>query len=128
MAEVRPQEWGEEMKRKTLMFTSAVVVLFAASACSTGSTAAEATGDLSTIQAQSQGLPALREIGRIHVQEPGTGVWDYPEGVTVGRLADGTYPVYETRDGWLEVAIVGQNSEPAFGWVPAVGVQLEVGD
>ena len=112
---------------------------FQAAGCSASDEAKPVAGDLSLITAQSAPQDGLTAIGTAAVSDPGAGVWDEPDGVTIGRITPGNYPVYGSRDGWLQIALTNDDtarnstdednntdSGAAFGWVPATEVKLSV--
>ena len=114
-------------------------VAFLAAGCSASDEAKPVAGDLSLITAQSAPQDGLTAIGTAAVSDPGAGVWDEPDGVTIGRITPGNYPVYASRDGWLQIALTRSSTDDnehdentdtdlgaAFGWIPATEVKLSV--
>ena len=111
---------------------SAVAALLVMSACSHSPVEAEPVGDLSAIEvqsgSQSSGEAPFVAIGQARVLDPGTGVWDEPDGVTIGRLPAASFPAYATAGEWVQISYVNADWEPTLVWVPLSSVQLEVGD
>lgn len=70
-----------------------------------------ATGNLSVVYSQSGELSQSsdqtnrKSIGEISINDPGSGVWDEPNGVTVGRVKKGSYLVYSVKDNWYQIGI-----------------------
>lgn len=116
------------MKVKILFTGALLIAALLAGGCTKSEEAAQPTkGDLSLIQAQSGPQSGYVTIGEAVVEDPGSGVWDRPDGVTIGRVPPGTYPVYASDDGWLQVAIVEENLGSHFGWLPASSAKFHVG-
>ena len=85
--------------------------------CGSGEPAADdVVGSLELQQAQSSVNEEFVQIGTLVVESP-VPVYDVPDGVTVGRIGEGEYPVYDEVDGWFQVELVEEDSN-SFGWVP----------
>lgn len=69
----------------------------------------------------------LVKVADAAVGHPGTGVWDSPDGVTVGRLPEGTYAVYGADTEWLQIQYLDGNGEASFGWIPTANTKLDIG-
>lgn len=118
---------------------SAVAVLLVAAAgltagCSTTEEQADTpAGNLQSRDVSTQSSDDVISIGTVQVQEPGSGLWDKPDGVTIGRVEPGEYPVYGAQDGWFQVKVAatepqsqeGDNvASPAYAWVPGSSVSF----
>lgn len=116
------------MHAKALFISALLTVILLAGGCAKSEEAAQSTaGDLSLIQAQSGAQSGYVTIGEAVVEDPGSSVSDRPAGVTIGRVSPGSYPVYASNDGWLQVALAEGKSGPRFGWIPASSAQFHVG-
>lgn len=116
------------MKVKSLVTGATLIASLVVGGCAQSDDVAQpVAGDLSLIEAQSGARYDYVIVGEVVVEAPGSGVWDEPDGVAIGRIQEGNYPVYASDDGWLQVALVEEKSGPTFGWVPASSVKFIVG-
>lgn len=125
----RKRDGNSQLRAVTLLAGTGLTAALLLGGCAEPLDEAQSTaGDLSPVEAQTVPQSGLVSIGEATAQAPGSGVWDEPDGVTIGRISEGTYPVYASENGWLRIALVNENLEPAFGWVPANSVRFRVGD
>lgn len=88
--------------------------------CGNNNTAEEdVVGSLELQQAQSGVNVEYEPVGELVVEESGAPIYDSFDGVSVGRIGEGEYPVYDVTKGWLQVELaeVGEDSD-SFVWVP----------
>ena len=113
------------MKRHLLLAVAAAL-LAGGAGCSTTSSVPEGVGDLTPVEAASI-QSGFTQIGVIHTIDPGAPVFDTPDGVTIGSVEVGDFPVYDARGGWYMTA-VDTCDGVVFGWVPPSAVTFTPSD
>lgn len=109
---------GEKMKR--FLGIAALVVTLALTGCAGESVAEDeqsaVEGSLELVEPQS-GEVNYVPVGKTLIPAPGVAVFDRPDGVTVGRLPEGIYEVYDLQDEYFQIVYFdGEVND--LGWIP----------
>lgn len=111
--------------RKIKVLIVPLLSLLLLSGCS--SPVEEVAGNLEEVSLSEEELIDQRlVIGVANVKEPGSGLFDEPDGVTIGRIPPGDYSVVKMESNWALIYLPTDDS--TYGWIPLTSADVRILD